>query len=75
MLKNYLLYLPAGTEYDLRSNIQDIVISNQSNMQLVDQVDIQSGVDFNKPGVYEVYYYLGSDTGSSGRCKGIVVIQ
>ena len=75
VLKNYLLYLPVGTEYDLRSNIQDIVISNQSNMQLVDQVDIQSGVDFNKPGVYEVYYYLGSDTGSSGRCKGIVVIQ
>ena len=41
----------------------------------INEVEIQSGVDFSKPGTYEVYYYLASDTGSSGRAKGIVVIQ
>lgn len=74
-LKDYLLRLPAGTDFDLRSNIQDIQIGKQSNMQFLDQVSIQTSVDFNTPGTYEVYYFLNSDTGSSGRCKGIVVIQ
>ena len=75
VLGNYLLYLPAGETYDLKSNIRDIIISKQSRMELLDEVEIQSGVDFSKPGTYEVYYYLASDTGSSGRAKGIVVIQ
>lgn len=75
VLKQYLLYLPAGKEYDLRSNIQDIVIGKQSNMQLIDRVDIQSDIDFNTPGTYEVYYYLSGEGGGSGRCKSIVIVQ
>lgn len=75
VLADYLLYLPVGGNYDLRSNIKDIQIGKQSNMQLLDQVNVQSSIDFSTPGTYEVYYYLNSDTGSSGRCKAVVVIQ
>lgn len=75
VLKQYLIYIPAGGECDLRSNIQDIVIGNQSNIQLLDQVDIQTDVDFDKPGTYEVYYYLRGDAGVSGRCKSLVIVQ
>lgn len=74
-LKDYLLYVPAGQNYDLRSNVEDILVGKQSSMQLLDQVNIQSAVDFDTPGTYEVYYYLNSDTGTSGRCKGLVIVQ
>lgn len=74
-LQEYLLYVPAGQMIDLQGNIADILIGKQSNMQLANQVMVQSAVDFNTPGTYEVYYYLNSDTGITGRCKAIVVVQ
>lgn len=75
VLKQYLLYLPVGTEYNFLENINDIVVANTSRPDLLGQVVIQSFVDFYTPGIYEVYYYLSGDTGSSARVKGLVVIQ
>ena len=75
VLNQYLLYIPVGTEYDFLENINDIVIINTSRPDLLEQVIIQSSVDFYTPGIYEVYYYLSGDTGSSARVKGLVLIQ
>lgn len=75
VLQDYLMYIPAGTAVDFRSNISDILIGKQSSMNLLGDVIIQSSVDFQTPGTYEVYYYLSGGNGSSGRTKGIVVVQ
>lgn len=74
-LIEYVMYVPAGQPRDLYANIADILIGKQSNMQLLNWVTVQSAVDFYTPGTYEVYYYLNSDTGITGRCKGIVIVQ
>lgn len=74
-LIEYVMYVPAGELRDFSSNIADILVGKQSNMQLLDWVTVQSAVDFYTPGTYEVYYYLNSDTGITGRCKGIVIVQ
>lgn len=75
VLNNYLLYANAGGKPDLYANISDILVGNQSNMNLLPQVTIQESVDVNQPGVYDVYYYLNGNSGITARTKAIVVVQ
>lgn len=67
-LKEYLLYVPAGEEYDFQQNILEI-------QEYEGAAQVESDVDFNTPGVYEVYYTMSDETGTIARTKGIVVVE
>lgn len=74
-LKDYLIYLNKGESYDFKENIDSIMMGNTPRPEFIEQVTIQSSVDFDKPGMYDVYYYLNGVGEGSARTKGIVVIQ
>lgn len=75
LLKEYLIYTKAGEKPDLKENISDILVGNQSNMNLQSEVLIQESIDAEKPGLYEVYYYLNGDAGINARTKAVVIVQ
>lgn len=75
LLNQYLMTVPAGQEPDLYGNVKDIQIGRQSNMQMMEWLTVQSAVDAYTPGIYEVYYYLNTENGVNGRCKGLVRVQ
>ena len=74
-LNEYLMYLPVGQVYDFNTNISGIQQGNAEVPALLEFVTIDSNVDFQTPGIYEVYYSLREDAGTDARTKGIVVIE
>ena len=40
-----------------------------------EMIQIEGEIDFNTPGVYEVYYGLSDETETIARTKGIVVVE
>ena len=74
-LTEYLMYLPAGQVYDFSTNISEIQQRSVDVPSLREYVVIENNVDFNTPGIYEVYYYLSDAAGTDARTKGIVVIE
>lgn len=75
LLNDYLIYTKTGEKPDLKGNIKDILVGNQSNMNLESDVLIQESIDVNQPGTYEAYYYLNGDNGVSARTKAVVIVQ
>ena len=75
VLEEYLMYLPVGQMCDLRSNIKEIQQGKSLVTELKELVTIESDVDFNHPGVYEVYYSISDTAGIDARTKGIIVIR
>jgi hypothetical protein len=69
------MYLPAGQVYDFSTNISEIQQRSVDVPSLREYVVIENNVDFNTPGIYEVYYYLSDAAGTDARTKGIVVIE
>jgi hypothetical protein len=43
--------------------------------RLKEYVFIEGNVDFNTPGIYEVYYKLRDEANSTAYTKGVVVIE
>jgi hypothetical protein len=74
-LREYALYVPAGEIYDLKQNVQEILLGNQVISKYNEMVQIEGEVDFNTPGIYEVYYVLSEETENIARTKGIVVVE
>lgn len=74
-LKDYMLYVPVGENYDLKGNIFEILQGNQPVQMYDDMIRVESNVDFNTPGVYEVYYTLNEDAGNAARAKAIIVVE
>ena len=74
-LREYALYVPAGEIYDLKQNVQEIVLGNQVISKYNEMIQIEGEVDFNTPGIYEVYYELSEEADNIARTKGIVVVE
>lgn len=74
-LQNYLLYLPVGQVFDFQQNVKEVLQGEKEAEKLREYVAIDSKVDFQTPGVYEVYYRLGEGAGVTALTKGIVVIE
>ena len=74
-LREYALYVPAGEIYDLKQNVQEILLGNQVISKYNEMIQIEGEVDFNTPGIYEVYYVLSEEAENIARTKGIVVVE
>lgn len=74
-LQEYILYVPAGESYDLTQNVKEILQGNQVMETYNEMIQIEGEIDFNTPGVYEVYYGLSDETETIARTKGIVVVE
>lgn len=74
-LREYALYVAAGEIYDLKQNVQEILLGNQVISKYNEMIQIDGEVDFNTPGIYEVYYVLSEETENIARTKGIVVVE
>lgn len=74
-LKKYLVKIPAGTDYDFRENIKEIVSGNDLQSGLISSVNIQEQIDYETPGVYQVIYYLDAGNGNTGYTKCIVIVE
>lgn len=74
-LQDYILYVPVGENYDLTQNVKEVVQGNQVMDDYNEMIQIEGEIDFNTPGVYEVYYGLSDETDNIARTKGIVVVE
>ena len=76
VLKKYLIYVKKGGKAGLTDNVQAVMIGNAENEELLDHVVIRRGdLDYDKPGVYDVYYSLDDQTNFTAKCKAVVVVQ
>lgn len=75
VLNEYLLYLPVGTTYDFYQNVKDVMQGSVEVPRLKEYVYIEGDVDFQNPGIYEVYYKLRDEANSTAYTKGVVVIE
>lgn len=75
VLNEYLLYLPAGTVYDFQQNVKEVLQGSVEVPRLKEFVSIEGEIDFNTPGIYEVYYKLHDEANVTAYTKGIVVIE
>lgn len=74
-LQEYILYVPAGETYDFKQNVKEILHGNQVISKYNEMIRIEGEVDFNTPGIYEVYYALSEEADNMARTKGIVVVE
>lgn len=74
-LQEYILYVPAGEIYDFKQNVKEILLGNQVISKYNEMIQIEGEVDFNTPGIYEVYYGLSEEAENIARAKGIVVVE
>ncbi|MBQ8187446.1 MAG: DUF5011 domain-containing protein [Clostridia bacterium] len=58
-LREYMIYLNTGDEYDPASNLIDAIAYNEDD--LTASVEIESDLDTSTPGVYQVHYYATDD--------------
>ena len=76
VLKKYLIYVKAGKEADLEDNIDSVMVGNSEYVDLMDHVVIKRGdLDYDVPGLYDIYYSLDDETNFTAKCKAVVVVQ
>ena len=75
LLDEYLLYIPVGSTYDFKQNVKEVLQGSVEVPRLTEYVYVEEEVDFQTPGVYEVYYKLRDDANATAYTKGIVVIE
>ena len=75
VLNEYLLYIPVGATYDFYENVKEVVQGSVEVPRLKEYVYIEGDLDFNTPGIYEVYYKLRDEANATAYTKGIVVIE
>lgn len=73
-LEKYLVKLPVGGSFEAADNINEIAVGNLVQNDLIPFVTIQDNVDYDKPGTYEIRYYLETSKGN-GYTKCIVIIE
>lgn len=71
-LKEYLVYTQKGKNVDFKSYIVDALDSNE--VSLKNNVTVESKVDFNKPGTYNVHYYVTDGLGVRGHSVLTVIV-
>lgn len=77
-LKQYLVYVPVGSEFNAKSYVSGVSISaggsEDNPVDLESRVRINSNVDTSKPGVYTVDYTCTSSRHYMGTTSLIVVV-
>lgn len=71
-LKEYLVYAKKGKPVDFKSYIVDAI--DFQELSLKEQVTVESKVDFNKPGTYNVHYYVTDSLGVRGHSVLTVIV-
>ncbi len=71
-LKEYLVYTKKGKTIDFNSYIVDALDAQE--VSLKDKITIESNADFNKPGTYNVHYYVTDSLGLRGHSVLTVIV-
>jgi hypothetical protein len=71
-LKEYLVYAKKGKKIDFKSYIVNAL--DFQELSLKEQVTVESKVDFNKPGTYNVHYYVTDSLGVRGHSVLTVIV-
>lgn len=71
-LKEYLVYTEKGKTIDFKTYIVDAL--DVQNNSLKEQVAIESNVDFNKEGTYQVHFYATDSLGQRGHSVMTVIV-
>lgn len=71
-LKEYLVYTKKGKTVDLNSYIVDAL--DYQELSIKNQITVESNVDFNKPGTYNVHYYVTDSLGVRGHSVLTVIV-
>ena len=71
-LKEYLVYIGKGKTIDFNSYIVDAL--DIEEVSLKSQVTVESNVNFNEPGTYNVHYYVTDKNGLRGHSILTVIV-
>lgn len=71
-LKDYLVYVDAGSKIDFQSYI--LKATDVSENDLTDRVRVESDINLEKEGTYTVHYYVTDDEGLKGHSVLSVVV-
>ena len=71
-LKDYLIYVSKGKTVDFKTYIVDAL--DIDGKSLKDKVTVESNVDFNKEGTYQVHFYATDSLGQRGHSVMTVVV-
>lgn len=74
-LKDYIVYVKKGSSVDYRSYISNVKTSIGYQKDLIESVTIESNLNVNKSGVYEVVYTLNRSNGDYGTTKMYVIVE
>ncbi len=73
-LTDYLIYLPAGSDFDAGAYLVSVTASGERNIPL-SAVTVQSEPDTAVPGAYTVTYTYTASSGKTGTATLIVVVE
>lgn len=71
-LTEYLVYAEKGKTIDFKSYIVDALDSKEASLK--NKVTVESNIDFNKPGTYNVHYYVTDSLGVRGHSVLVVIV-
>ncbi len=71
-LSNYLIYLDKGEKVNLKDYIESA--TSRDGNDLKSEVSVESQIDFNKSGTYNVHYYVKDKDGERGHTVLSVVV-
>lgn len=72
-LKEYIVYLAAGEEYDIMSNVLSAV--GKDGTDLSGQIHVDTNLDTSAPGMYEVHYRAADSMGRTGHEILLVIVK
>lgn len=71
-LSEYLLYCKKGGKIDFNSYIVDALDYQETSLK--NKVTVETNIDFNKPGTYNVHYYVTDSLGVRGHSVMAVIV-
>lgn len=74
-LSDYIVYVKKGSTVDFKSYIHNVKTSIGYQKDLIDSVTVESNLNVNKAGVYEVVYTLNRSNGDYGTAKMYLIVE
>ncbi len=72
-LEHYMIYLKAGDEFDIIGNVRSAEDSEENS--LTDQVQIDTNLNLNYPGIYEIHYRVEDARERKGHAITTVIVE
>jgi len=72
-LEHYMIYLKAGDSFDVIGNIISAVDADE--IDLTDQVDLDTNLNLNSPGIYEIHYRVQDWRERKGHAITTVIVE